>query len=85
MEGSIKDIRNVLGSYSHRSSDEMCTSRLAMMSSVRCGPSACCYDFECTEQFREDWKQSYKKSEKEPLGEVEEVEGTESDSVGSNE
>ena len=56
-----------------------------MMSSVRCGPSACCYDFECTEQFTEDWKQSYKKSEKEPLGEVEEVEGTESDSVGSNE
>ena len=70
MEGSIKDIRNVLGLMFHKSSDIMCTSRLAMMSSVRCGPSVCCYDFEWTKEFREDWKKSYKKSEEEALKEV---------------
>lgn len=65
---------------SHKSSDKMCTSRLAMMSYVRCGPSVCCYDFECTKEFREDWK----KSEEEALREVGDVKGTDSDSIGSD-
>ena len=71
VEGSIKDIRNVLGSMSHKSSDKMCTSRLAVMSSVRSGKSDCCYDFECTQEYRDAWKDSWKISEEEAIEEVE--------------
>lgn len=65
VEGSIKDMRNVLGSMSHASSDLMCSSRLAIMTSVRRGgTSNCCYDFQCNKDFRTDWLESYKTQEK---------------------
>ena len=61
MEGSIKDIGNVLGSMSHSSSDLMCTARLAMMTSVRRGgTSTCCFDFEANKDYRKDWLESAK-------------------------
>ena len=61
VEGSIKDIRNVLGSMSHSSSDLMCTARLAMMTSVRRGgTSTCCFDFESNKDYRKDWLESAK-------------------------
>ena len=66
VEGSIKDTRNILGSMSHRSTDKMITSRLAMMSSVKSGSAECCYDFDCTKEYRDAWKQSWKTSGKLP-------------------
>jgi hypothetical protein len=43
----------------------MCTSRLAMMTSVRRGgTSNCCYGFKCDKEFRMNWLASYKTKEK---------------------
>ena len=59
-EGSIKDVRNVLGSYSHRSSDETCGARLVLLSSVRAADS-CCFDYTRNQKEHEkNWKTSWK-------------------------
>ena len=59
-EGSIKDIRNILGSLSHSSSDKMCTSRLSLMGAVRSSSSKCCYDYPVTDELRNNWRSSWK-------------------------
>ena len=61
-EGSIKDIRNILGSLSHSSSDKMCTSRLSLMTAVRSSSSKCCYDYPITDELRKNWRSSWKGS-----------------------
>ena len=37
-----------------------------MMSSVKSGSAECCYDFDCTKEYRDAWKQSWKTSGKLP-------------------
>ena len=61
-EGSIKDIRNVVGSYSHNTSDTTCQARLALLSAVRSSDS-CCFDYnKNSEEHRRNWQSSWKKA-----------------------
>ena len=80
-EGSIKDLRNVLGSYSHRSSDDTCGARLVLLSSVRAAGS-CCFDY--TRNIKEherNWKSSWRSQNK--TNEAEQEEGTDTDTSDS--
>ena len=59
---SIKDIRNVVGSYSHNTSDTTCQARLALLSAVRSSDS-CCFDYnKNSEEHRRNWQSSWKKA-----------------------
>ena len=62
-EGSIKDIRNVVGSNSHNTSDTNCQARLALISAVR-STDSCCFDYnKNSEEHRRNWQSSWKKKE----------------------
>ena len=66
VEGSIKDLRNVLGTFSHGSSDKMCTARLALMGAIRSAKSECCFDFNLnSKEHRMNWLSSWKVPDKE--------------------
>ena len=59
-EGSIKDVRNILGSYSYHSSDDTCGARLVLLSSVRAADS-CCFDYTRNiQEHEENWKSNWK-------------------------
>ena len=60
-EGSIKDVRNIVGSYSHSTSDDICTARLALMSAIRSSDSVCCFDYtQNIAKHRANWRASWK-------------------------
>jgi hypothetical protein len=63
-EGSIKDIRNVVGSYSHSTSDSTCQARLALMSAIR-STDSCCFDYNKNgAEHRKNWQSSWEKAKK---------------------
>ena len=61
-EGCIRDLRFILGDFRHSSTDELVTSRLAVMSAMRsCKVSKCCYDYKQNQQeHRTNWRSSWK-------------------------
>ena len=65
-EGSIRDIRHLLGTQKHNSKNDLCTARLAILSSVRSAKSTCCYDYtpDSMAKAKENWLHSTKRNQK---------------------
>lgn len=61
-EGSIRDMRFILGDFRHSSTDELVTARLAVLSAIRsCKESKCCYDYKQNQmEHRRNWRSSWK-------------------------
>ena len=66
-EGCIRDLRFILGDFRHSSTDELVTSRLAVLSAIRsCKESNCCYDYKQNQhEHRRNWRSSWKSQDSE--------------------
>ena len=69
-EGSIRDLRFILGDFRHSSSDELVTSRLVVLSAMRsCKESKCCYDYKQNQmEHRTNWRSSWKSQDAKSKG-----------------
>ena len=86
-EGSVRDIRHILGDVRHKYTDEVCTARLAVLSAVRsCKKSSCCFDYtQHQEMSRINWRNSWKTQESRKHEEEGEISGEDGSSSGSSE
>ena len=69
-EGSIRDLRFILGDFRHSSTDEVVTARLAVLSAIRsCKESKCCFDYKQNEmEHRRNWTRSWKSQDPKSKG-----------------
>ena len=86
-EGSVRDIRHILGDVRHKYTDEACTARLAVLSAVRsCKKSSCCFDYTQNQMVgRINWRNSWKTQESRKHEEEAEISGEHDSSSGSSE
>ena len=69
-EGSIRDLRFILGDFRHSSTDELVTARLAVLSAIRsCTETKCCYDYKQNQmEHRINWRNSWKSQDAKSRG-----------------